>query len=138
MDLNTYLAFNGQCAAAFRFYERALKGKIEMMMTNGESPIADQMPPEQRDRVMHASLRIGDRILQGGDAPPQHFTKPAGFCVSYSTDTLAEAERVFGALSEGATIQMPLQKTFWTPGFGMLIDQFGIPWMVNTEQALGS
>jgi PhnB protein len=138
MDLTTYLTFNGKCAAAFRFYERALDGHIEMMMTNGESPAADQMPPDQHNRVMHASLRIGDRILQGGDAPPQHFAKPAGFCVSYGADSLEEAERVFGALSEGGTIQMPLQKTFWTSGFGMLIDQFGIPWMVNTEQAPGS
>jgi PhnB protein len=76
--------------------------------------------------------------LQGADATPQHASRPAGFCVCYSADTLEEAERVFGALGEGAIIQMPLQQTFWTPGFGMLTDQFGIPWMVNTNQAPGS
>ncbi len=138
MDLTTYLAFNGQCAEAFRFYERALNGHIEMMMTNGESPMADKTPPEQRDRIMHASLRVGNRTLHGADAPTQHFSKPQGFCVSYSADTLEEAEQVFASLSEGANIQMPLQKTFWTPGFGMLTDQFGIPWMVNTNQAPGN
>ena len=134
MELTTYLAFDGCCAEAFHFYERALNGHIQMMMTNGHSPMADTLPPEQRDRIMHATLRIGDKILQGSDAPPQHFRKPQGFCVAYSVDTIDEAERAFAALADGATIQMPLQETFFSPRFGMLIDRFGIPWMINTNQ----
>lgn len=90
MDLNTYLAFNGTCAEAFRFYERALEGKIEMMMTCGDSPMAETTPPEQKNRILHATLRVGDRTLQGADAPPQHFSKPQGFSVCYSAGS-AEA-----------------------------------------------
>ena len=76
MQLNPYLSFNGKCEAAFKFYAQCLNGKIEMMMTHGESPMADQFPPEQRNRIMHARLSVGDKVLMGGDAPPEHYSKP--------------------------------------------------------------
>lgn len=134
MKLNAYLNFNGTCGAAFRFYERCLGGKIEMMMTHGESPMAEQSKPEWRDRIMHARLVIGDAVLMGSDAPPEMFQTPQGFSISISAETPAEAERIFKALSEKANVRMPLQQTFWAARFGMLTDQFGIPWMVNCEQ----
>ena len=134
MKLNAYLNFNGNCGAAFRFYERCLGGKIEMMMTHGESPMAEQTRPEWRDRIMHTRLVIGDAVLMGSDAPPEMFQTPQGFSVSISVETPAEAERIFNALSEKANVRMPLQQTFWAARFGMLTDQFGIPWMVNCEQ----
>lgn len=135
MQLNPYLSFNGQCAAAFKFYEQSLRGKIVMMMTHGDSPMADQSPAEWRDRIMHVRLEVGDRVLMGGDAPPDRAGKCSGFCVSISLDEPAEAERVFHALAEKGEVQMPIQPTFWSVRFGMLVDQFGIPWMVNCEQA---
>lgn len=134
MKLNSYLNFNGNCQAAFRFYERCLGGKIEMMMTHGESPMAEQTRPEWRDRIMHARLVIGDAVLMGSDAPPEMFQAPQGFSVSISVETPAEAERIFSTLSEKANVRMPLQQTFWAARFGVLTDQFGIPWMVNCEQ----
>jgi PhnB protein len=138
MKLNPYLAFDGQCREAFQFYEKTLKGKIVFMQTIGESPMASSMPVEAHGRVMHVTLHIGDQVLQGADAPPGQFTKPAGFCVAVHFDDVAEGERVFSALSQDAKVQMPFQATFWAKGFGMLIDRFGTPWIVNAGQTTGS
>ncbi len=135
MKLTNYLNFNGQCEAAFHFYESCLGGKISYMMTHGESPMADQVSPEWHGKIMHASLLVGDQTLMGSDVPPKHYQRPAGMYVSLGIETPAEAERLFHALAENGTIQMPIQKTFWSERFGMLIDQFGIPWMINCEQA---
>ncbi len=134
MQLNAYLTFNGQCEAAFRFYERCLGAKIEMMMTHGESPMANQMPPEWRSKVMHSRLVVGDNVLMGSDAPPDRYNAPKGFSVSLSVDDPAQAERIFHALQENGTVQMPLQETFWARRFGMLVDRFGVPWMINCER----
>jgi PhnB protein len=131
MRLNPYLAFNGQCEAAFKFYEKCLNGKIVFIMPHAGSPIENQVPKEWRNKILHATLQVGDQVLQGADAPPDHYKKPQGFCVTINIQDTAEAERTFRALSENATVQMPLQETFWAARFGMLIDQFGIPWMIN-------
>jgi PhnB protein len=133
--LNAYLSFNGTCAEAFRFYERSLGGKIEMLMTHGESPMRDQFPADWHDRVMHVRLTVGHDTLMGGDAPPDRYEAPHGFCLSVSAKTRDEAERLFGELSANGKVTMPFEKTFWSTGFGMAIDRFGIPWMVNTEEA---
>ena len=135
MQLNPYLTFNGQCAAAFKFYEECLGGKIEMMMTHAAAPIADQVPAGWRDKIMHARLTVGGKTLMGSDAPPDRYEAAKGFSVSISVDTPVEAERIFKSLSSKGTVQMPIQQTFWAARFGMLVDQFGIPWMVNCEQA---
>jgi PhnB protein len=134
MQLNPYLVFNGQCEEAFKFYEKVLGGKITGLMTHGNSPMASQVAPEWRDKIMHAHMTVGDYVLMGSDAPPQHFQKPQGFSVSIVVKTTEEAERIFAALSEKASILMPLQQTFWSPRFGMLTDRFGIPWMINCDQ----
>src|ERR1700748_3279187 len=109
MRVNPYLTFNGECKRAFQFYEKALGAKIEFMMTMGESPMADKTPAEQRDRIMHASLRVGDYVVAGADAPPEYYSKPQGFSVSLDVEDPAEADRVFAALSEGGNIRMPIQ-----------------------------
>lgn len=136
MQVNPYLAFDGTCAQAFKFYEQALGGKILMMMTVGESPMAAQATPETKNQIMHAALQVGGVTVMGADAPSGMFSKPQGFSVSLGIDDEAEAERVFTNLSEGATIKMPLQETFWAKKFGMLIDKFGIPWMVNCAKPM--
>ena len=135
MQLNPYLTFNGQCEAAFKFYEKVLGGKIEAMMPHEGSPMAEHVPPEWRSKIMHARLRIGDVMLMGSDGPPDHYEPMKGFSVTLGIDDPREAERVFRALSENGTVQMPIQKTFWAERFGMLVDQFGTPWMVNCEEA---
>lgn len=135
MKLNPYLAFDGRCREAFEFYEKALDGHISFMQTIGESPMAPSMPSEAHGRVMHVTLQIGDQVLQGADAPPGQFTQPAGFCVATQFDDVAEGERVFTALAQNGTVQMPFQSTFWAKGFGMLIDQFGTPWIINAGGA---
>jgi PhnB protein len=134
MQLNSYLTFNGDCETAFRFYEKRLGGKIEMMMKQSESPMAAQAAPEMRDKVMHARMTLGKDTLMGSDAPPNMYERPTGFSVSVSLDSAAEAERVFAALAEKGTVRMPLQETFWALRFGMVTDRFGIPWMVNCER----
>jgi PhnB protein len=135
MQLNPYLSFNGQCEAAFKIYEQCLGGKIEIMMTHADSPMAQQTPPEWRNKIIHARMTLGGNVLMGGDVPPEHFEEVKGCSVSLSVDDPADAERIFNALAANGTIRMPLQKTFWAVRFGMLVDRFGIPWMVNCEQA---
>ena len=135
MQLNPYLSFNGQCETAFRFYEKVLGGKIEAMMPYEGSPMAQQVPPERLRKIMHARLKIGDVLLMGSDSPPDHYEPMKGFSVTLGIEDPREAESVFRALSENGTVQMPIQKTFWAERFGMLVDQFGTPWMVNCEHA---
>jgi PhnB protein len=131
MQLNPYLTFNGQCEAAFKLYEKCLGGKIVMMLPYGDSPMADQTPPGCRGKILHCTFALGDQVLAGVDAPPERYQKPQGFSVALNLDDAAEAERIFNTLAENGTVQMPLQETFWAVRFGMLVDQFGIPWMIN-------
>ena len=132
--IDPYLLFNGQCAEAFKSYEKILGGKIEGIMTHGESPMGEQVASEWRDKIIHARMTVGDGILMGSDVPPQHYQKPKGFSVSISTKDVSEAERLFKELSQGGVVTMPLQKTFWSAAFAMFTDRFGIPWMINCEQ----
>ncbi|HTR59743.1 MAG TPA: VOC family protein [Casimicrobiaceae bacterium] len=133
--LGSYLFFDGNCAEAMRFYERVLGGKLEVLMTHAQSPIAGQTPPGSGDRIMHASLNLGDRKLMASDAMPGHYQGMKGFSLSLTYPTVAEAKRVFEALAEGGKVTMPLDKTFWAEAFGMLVDRFGTPWMVNGNLA---
>jgi len=133
MQLNPYLLFNGNCAEAFKFYEETLGGKIEGLFTYSGSPAAEHAPPEWGDKVMHATIAIGDQKLMGSDPPPGHYEQPKGMSVSISLDDPEKGQRIFNALAEGGTTTMPFGKTFWAAGFGMCTDRFGIPWMVNCE-----
>ena len=131
MRLNPHLQFEGRCEAAFKFYETCLGGKITFMIRYAETPSGDKVPPEWRDKVIHATIAVGDYMLQGADVPPGQYQKPQGFSVNLNLLDLAKAERVFNALAENGTVKMKFQETFWTRGFGMLIDRFGIPWVIN-------
>lgn len=133
MHLNPYLLFNGNCGEAFRFYEETLGGKIEGLFTYKDSPAAEHAPPDWGDKVMHATLAIGDQKLMGSDAPPGHYEQPKGMSVSIGLKDREKGERIFNALAAGGTTIMPFEKTFWAEGFGMCTDRFGIPWMVNCE-----
>ena len=133
MHLNPYLLFNGDCAEAFKFYEETLGGKIASMFPYKGSPAAEHAPPEWADKIMHATVMIGDQPLMGSDAPPGRYEQPKGISVSISLKDPEKGERIFNALAEGGTTTMPFQKTFWAAGFGMCTDRFGIPWMVNCD-----
>ena len=133
MKVNPYLNFNGDCAAALKFYEEVLGGKVSFSMTWGEMPGADQFPPETHKLIMHATLNVGDDVVMCADAPPGQYKKPTGMNVSIHVKDVPKGEGIFNRLAEGGTVTMPFQKTFWAPGFGMCVDRFGIPWMVNCE-----
>jgi PhnB protein len=134
MQLSPYLSFNGQCEAAFKCYEQVLGAKIIFKMTWGEMPGAEQFPAEMHKLIMHSTLNVGDQILMGADPPPDRYQQPKGINVSLHLKEVAEAERIFNALAENGSVTMPFGRTFWSPGFGMCEDQFGIPWMVNCDQ----
>lgn len=134
MQLNPYLMFKGNCEAAFKHYERCLGGKIVAMITFGDTPMAAQAPAETHGQIAHARLVAGDHVLMGSDCMPEHFEPMKGFSVTLSVDAPADAERIFGALSEGGTVTMPLQETFWALRFGTFTDRFGTPWMINCEK----
>jgi PhnB protein len=135
MQSNIYLFFDGECEAAFKFYEQCLGGKIDAMMTYGDAPMSEEFPSEQRDRIMHANLTVDSMVLMGSDTPPDGFEKPQGFSVNLQFDDLVEAERIFQKLAENGTVRMPFQETFWSTRFGMLVDRFGTPWMINVQPA---
>jgi PhnB protein len=138
MQVNPYLFFNGECATAFKFYEQALGGKLDAMMPFAGSPSESEVPPEWKDKIMHAHLSLGDWSVMGSDCPPGTYEEPKGFSVSLQLDDTTKAEHIFEALAEHGSIQMPLQETFWADRFGMVVDQFGIPWMINCDQAAES
>src|SRR6186997_1563403 len=95
MEMSPYLIFNGQCAAAFKFYEQTLGGTITFLQTHGESPMKDNVPADWQDKVIHATLAVGDKVLMGSDAPPPHYTAPQGMSVSISGFVPSEGERIF-------------------------------------------
>ena len=133
MQVNPHLVFAGQCEAAFKFYERCLGGKIVAMFTHAGTPAAAQVPPEWQSKIMHVCLKVGDSLLMGSDTPPDRPQAAKGFSVNIAVEEPAKAERIFHALAENGTIRMPIGPTFWAARFGMLHDQFGIPWMVNCQ-----
>src|SRR5215469_18055178 len=105
------------------------------MMTYGGSPMEGQTPPEWRNKIMHARLMVGDEVLMGSDAPPGRYEGAKGISVTLGIEKPTDAERIFQALVQNGTVQMPIQETFWATRFGMLVDQFGIPWMINCEKS---
>ena len=135
MRVSPYLRFNGHCEAAFKFYEKALGGKIEIMQTFGASPGGEQMPSKSRDKIMHATLRIGESVLMGSGSTPEEFETPQGFSIALTIDDRKAAERAFAALSQGGTVEMALQETFWASRFGMLTDRYGVAWMISCAKA---
>ncbi|MEM5401320.1 MULTISPECIES: VOC family protein [Paraburkholderia] len=134
MQIQPYLFYPGNCDEAIAFYGEALGAKEVIKMRFKEAPPdpARPMPPEFAEKIMHATLQIGDAqiMVSDGGCMTQN-DKFLGFGVSLTGSDLGTAERYFNALAKGGTVTMPFQKTFWSPGFGMLTDKFGVPWMVS-------
>ena len=133
MQVNPYLSFKGDCEVAFKLYAQCLGGKVGEIFRYGGSPMAGQVPADWQDKVMHASVTLGGQVLMGGDVAPDRYEVPKGFSLSIGINSTADAERIFRELGQDGRILMPLEKTFWAERFGMLIDRFGIPWLINCE-----
>jgi PhnB protein len=134
MKMSTYVNFAGTCAEAFRFYEKHLGAKINMMMTHGQAPDQSRVNPEWKDAVLHARISIGGTELLGADIPNAQPMRSA--YLSLSVDSDAEAERIFAALSDNGETFMPMQETFFATRFGQLRDRFGLNWMILHERPM--
>jgi len=130
MKLHTYLNYGGNCAEAFRFYEKHLGGKIIMMMTHGEQPGPSEVSPDLKKAILHASMTIGETQLFASDVPPERFQAMRSVYLSLAFDSSGEAERIYALLSDGGEIFMPMEETFFAFRFGMLRDRFGTSWMI--------
>lgn len=135
MKMSPYLNFKGDCESAFRFYAQCLGGQVAEIFRYGGSPMADHVPGEWHDKVMHGSVTVAGQVLMGADPPPQRYEAPTGFSISLHLTSVPEAERIFNELAAGGRVVMPLAETFWAARFGELVDRFGIPWSVNCEAA---
>ena len=134
MAFHPYLNFGGNCREAFTRYQEIFGGELDVMTMADMPPGEQEVPAEQADLVMHAALRVGDDILMASDDPTtDDFGPVQGMYVNYSVADVDEARRVFDALADGGQITMPAGETFWAPLFGMCVDRFGTPWMVNAE-----
>ena len=134
--LNPYLNFNGKTEEAFNFYKSVLGGEFLMLQRFRDTPFGDKMPEDDKDKVMHVALPIGENILMGTDTIEsigQQLTSGNNFSLSLETESMEEADRLFNALSQGGRVEMPLQKTFWDAYYGMFTDKFGIQWMINHD-----
>jgi PhnB protein len=131
MQVNPYLHYNGNCEEALNFYVKAIGAKIDVIMHVEGSPAAEQMPPSMAKKVLHGQISVDGEVIMASDAPPDYFEKMQGMSVCLQIEDPADGAKVFAALSEGGTIKMPFGATFWSKGFGMCVDKFGAPWMIN-------
>ncbi|MDM0112879.1 VOC family protein [Variovorax sp. J22R133] len=132
--MQAYLSFNGNAAEALAFYADSLGGKVIFSMTFGESPMAEQTPAEYKAKIMHATMEARGHQIMGSDLPPgMPFEGYKGFSISVQGKDADEGKKLFDALSAGGKVTLPYGPQFWAKGFGMLVDKFGVPWMVNCE-----
>jgi len=131
MKTNLHLVFIGKCDEAFTFYEEVFGVKRTFSMKYRDAPGAPPQAPEMADQLIHTSMPLGSIVLMGCDSP-QHYAKPiGGFQISVDAADEAEVRRLFSALSEGGSVEMPVAPTFWSPLFGMCTDKFGVSWMIG-------
>jgi PhnB protein len=135
MQVAVSVSFNGQCEAAFKFYEQCLGAELGPIFRYAGSPMADEVPADWRDKIMHGSVSVGDLVLMGDDVAPERYEEPKGFALSLQITSIDDAERIFRELARDGRIVMPLEKTFWAARFGQVVDRFGIPWLINCEGA---
>ncbi len=139
MQLSTYLSFNGNCREAFEFYANVFDTPIGAMISHGDTPAKDHVPAEAHDSIIHAHIKIGKSLLMGADTPPNmEQSAQQGFSITVLVETVDEAKRLFGALSEDGKIIMPMEETFFSKQFGMCTDRFGTPWMINCDPEMAA
>jgi PhnB protein len=137
MYVTPYIFFAGKCAEACRYYEKTLGARLTMSMSYGQSPAAAHVPAEMHDKVIHAHLVIGNTSVLASDGMAEHGAgkSPNGYSLCLTFDTPEAARKVFGALADGGTVGMAMDKTFFAEAFGQVTDRYGIPWMVICEKA---
>ena len=133
MQVNAYVNFAGNCEAAFKFYQEVLGATPGPIFRYAGTAFADQVAPDWHDKVMHGSVTIGSQTIMGADVAGAGYQTPQGFSLSLQIKGAAEAERIFDALAADGAVRVPLEKTFWAERFGMVVDRFGVPWMINCE-----
>jgi PhnB protein len=129
-SIQPYLNFNGRCEEAIEFYRKALGAEVAMLMRFKDAPDPSMRTPSSENKVMHANLRIGETVVLASDGRCTGQMNFAGFSLSLTVKDVADADRFFAALSDGGQVQMPLDKTFFSPRFGMVADRFGVSWMI--------
>jgi PhnB protein len=135
MKVQPYLFFDGRCDEAIAFYQKVLGAELVMLMRFKDIPDApstDKLPPNSAEKVMHASMRIGDTEVMASDGNCAGKPTFQGVALSLTVDSDADAERLFAALTDGGQVQMPIGKTFFASRFGMVADRFGVSWMIVT------
>lgn len=133
MRISPHLCFDGQCREAMQLYQAILGGTLQTMLTYGETPMASSLESRWHDRIVHATLVMDEVELTGADMIPGSYQRPQGFFVTLTLAGVVRAKEIFTALGQGGEIKLPFEKTLWSPGFGVLIDRFDIPWEINTE-----
>ena len=136
--IEPYLFFNGRCEEALDFYRKALGAEVQFVMRYKESPEPlppGRVPPGFENKIMHASFRVGQTTVMASDGCSADKAKFEGFFLAVQVPEEADADRAFAALADRGKVEMPLAKTFWSPRFGMVVDRFGIGWMVSVQSA---
>lgn len=133
MQFVPYLSFNGDCREAFEHYAKVLGGTLRTVMTHGETPAKDHVPPEWADKIINVHMVVDGQSFMGADSPPGYYREPAGTTVNIvlPSSDVERGRALFEALLDGGKVVMPFGETFWAKGFGMGVDRFGTPWMVN-------
>lgn len=133
VHITPHLCFDGQCREAMHFYQAVLGGTLQAMLASGETPMASSVDSRWHDRIVHATLVLDAFELTGVDMLPGSYRQPQGFFVTLTVADITRAGEIFAALGQGGAIQVPFATTFWSPGFGVLVDRFGIPWEINVD-----
>ena len=133
MNMSPYLGFKGDCEAAFTFYAQCLGGELGPMFRYAGSPMAEGVPAGWEEKLMHASVNIGGQVLMGADVAPEQYEEPKGFSLSLQLESVPDAERIYAELAREGRVVVPLEETFWARRFGMVVDRFGVPWLINCE-----
>lgn len=136
MQVRPYLYFDGRCEEAIEFYKLAIDAKVQMLMRFGQSPVPippEKLAPGSENKVMHATLLIGNSVVNVSDGPNRGNASFTGIALTLTASDSDEADHLFTGLSNGGKVNMPLEKTFFSPGFGMCTDRFGVSWMVIVE-----
>lgn len=130
---NLSLGFDGQCEAAFKFYEQHLGGTMVRLFRYAGSPMENDVPPDWGGKVMHATMVLGEAVIAGADVTL--YRRPQGFSILLNVDEIDDAERLYRVFTERGTVTVPMQQTFWSVRYAAVVDQFGVPWEINCQQA---
>jgi PhnB protein len=131
LGVNPYIAFKGNCREAIEFYKNALEAEVVFIQTVGQSPMHNMGPPEN---IMHCTLKVGDStIMMCDDARPDALASGGNISLAIGLNDPEQAKRFFVGLASGGSVLVPLEKTYWAEAFGMVMDQFGVKWMINCD-----